>query len=116
MRVDWHQYTPDQVATWADRVIEAAFAHGFRHVEFVHGATDVVARGTPGYEGSRVQGRGRIKDILRTRLYRGAWRRWVRDRRDGLHEISEGRMLIALRENPSPKRDARWPVIPPPAH
>jgi hypothetical protein len=116
VRVDWHQYTPDQVATWSDRVIEAAFAHGFRYVEFVHGAADVVARGTPGYGGDRVEGRGRIKDILRDRLYRGAWRRWVADRRDGLHDISEARMVIALRENPNPTSDARWPVIPPPAY
>jgi hypothetical protein len=116
VRVDWHRCGPDQVAIWSDRVIEAAFAHGFRYVEFVHGATDVMARGTPGYQGDRVEGRGRIKEILRRRLYRGAWRRWAADRRDGLHEISEARMVIALRENPRPNRDARWPVIPPPAH
>jgi hypothetical protein len=116
VRVDWHRYAPDQVETWSDKVVEAAYAHGFRYVEFVHGASDVVARGTPGYGGGRVAGRGRIKEILRRRLYRGAWRRWAADRRDGLHEISEARMVIALRENPSPDRNARWPVIPPPAY
>jgi hypothetical protein len=116
VRVDWHQYAPDQVEAWSDLVIEAAFVHGFRRVEFVHGATDVVARGTPGYEGEPVEGRGRIKEILRRRLYRGAWRRWVADRREGLHDISEARMVIALRENPSPDPDARWPVVPPPAY
>jgi hypothetical protein len=96
--------------------VEAAYAHGFRYVEFVHGATDVVARGTPGYSGRRVEGRGQIKDILRRRLYRGAWRRWVADIRDGVHVISEGSMLLALRDNPEPDRQARWPVIPPPVH
>jgi hypothetical protein len=115
VRVDWHRYAPDQVGTWADRVIEAAYAHGFRYVEFVHGAADVAARGTPGYEGAPVQGRGQIKELLRRRLYRGQWRRWAFDVRDGLHDLSEGRMRIALRENPSPRPDRRWPVIPPPA-
>jgi hypothetical protein len=114
--MDWHGYTPDQVATWADRVIEAAFDHGFRTVEFVHGAADVVTRGTPGYEGTRIEGRGGIKDLLRRRLYRGAWRKWVPEVREGLHEVSEGSMLIVLRENPRPNRNARWPVVPPPAH
>lgn len=116
VRVDWHQYAPDQVEVWSDLVIEAAFAHGFRYVEFVHGAADVVARGTPGYQGDTVEGRGRIKEILRRRFYRGAWRRWIADRREGLHEISEGSMRIALKENADADRDARWPVIPPPAY
>jgi hypothetical protein len=116
VRVDWHQYAPDQVETWSDKVIEAAYAHGYRFVEFVHGASDVLARGTPGYEGDRVEGRGRIKEILRRRYYRGAWRQWVTDRRDGLNDVSEARMLLALKENPKPNRDARWPVIPPPAY
>jgi hypothetical protein len=116
VRVDWHRYTPDQVATWADQIVKAAFEHGFRQVEFVHGAADVTARGTPGYEGGRVQGRGQIKDILRRRLYRGHWRRWALEVRDGEHEISEGRMVIALRDNSTPDRAARWPVVPPPAY
>jgi hypothetical protein len=116
VRVDWHRYAPDQVATWADPVIEAAYEHGFRRVEFVHGATDVVARGTPGYRGGGVVGRGQIKDVLRRRLYRGHWRRWALDVRDGRHEISEGRMMITLRQNPKPERGASWPIIPPPAH
>lgn len=97
-------------------MIEAAFAHGFRYVEFVHGAGDVLARGTPGYEGGAVEGRGRIKEILRRRLHAGAWRRWIHDRREGLHHVSEVQMRIALRENPDPDRDARWPVVPPPAY
>jgi hypothetical protein len=116
VRIDWHGYAPDQVATWVDRIIESAYAHGFHHVEFVHGAADVVARGTPGYEGGAVGGRGQIKDLLRKRLYRGQWRRWVADMRDGRHDISETRMMIALRDNPRPDKKARWPVLPPPAH
>jgi hypothetical protein len=116
VRVDWHGYAPDQVATWADKVIEAAYGHGFRWVEFVHGAPDVAARGTPGWEGASVAGRGQIKALLRRRFYRGAWRRWIAERREGLHRIEDGRMLIALRDNPHPNRKARWPVMPPPAY
>jgi len=54
--------------------------------------------------------------VLRRRLYRGQWRRWAQAVRDGNHEIDEGRMRIALLENPRPNPKARWPVIPPPAH
>jgi hypothetical protein len=116
VRVDWHRYAPDQASAWADRVIEAAYEHGFQRVEFVHGAPDVLARGTPGYGGEPIEGRGQIKDILRKRLYRGHWRRWALDMREGRHDIAEGRMLIALRDNPNPNPRARWPVIPPPAY
>lgn len=116
VRMDWHQYAPDQVETWSDLVIEAAFAHGFHYVEFVHGAADVAARGTPGYAGDPVDGRGVIKEILRRRYHRGAWRRWVTDRREGLNRLSEGSMTLALRDNPNPDTDARWPVVPPPAY
>jgi hypothetical protein len=116
VRVDWHGYAPDQTAAWADRVVEAAYAHGFNYVEFVHGAADVVTRGTPGYEGAGVAGRGQIKEILRRRLYRGDWRRWVADLREGRHEISETSMVVALRANPNPDKKARWPVLPPPAY
>jgi hypothetical protein len=116
VRVDWHGYAPDQAATWADRIVESAYAHGFRYVEFVHGAADVPARGTPGYEGVGIGGRGQIKDLLRQRLYRGQWRRWAKDLRAGRHEISETGMLIALRENPRPDTRRRWPVVPPPAY
>lgn len=116
VRVDWHGYAPDQAATWADRIVESAYAHGFRYVEFVHGAADVVARGTPGYEGSGVQGRGQIKALLRRRLYRGQWRRWALEVREGKHDISETTMLIALKDNPTPDAKVRWPVLPPPAY
>lgn len=120
--MDWHGYAPDQVAAWADRVIEAAFKHGFECVEFVHGAVDVTARGTLGYGGPQgmpgapAQGRGQIKQLLRTRLYGGQWRAWAQDRREGNHRVLEGSMALALRENPRPDPKARWPVLPPPAH
>jgi hypothetical protein len=116
VRMDWHRYAPDQVETWADRIVEAAHAHGFRYVEFVHGAADVVTRGSVGYEGASVEGRGRIKQILRRRLYSGRWSRLAEEVRSGLHQIDERRMLIALRSNDKPDGGARWPVIPPPAH
>jgi hypothetical protein len=104
------------VETWADRIVEAAYEHGFERVEFVHGAADVSARGTPGYGGDSVVGRGRIKDLLRDRLYGRRWRRWALDVRDREHVVAENRMVIALRDNPAPKRRARWPMLPPPAY
>jgi hypothetical protein len=114
--MDWHGYALDQVATWADRIVQAAWQHGFHYVEFVHGASDVAARGTIGHDSPPVEGRGRVKSFLRTRLYRGDWRRWAQGVREGNHEIDEGRMRLALLENPHPSRGARWPVIPPPAY
>jgi hypothetical protein len=114
VRMDWHGYAADQVETWADKVVEAAWVHGFDYVEFVHGAGDVTARGMPGYDGS-VAGRGRIKDILRQRFFRGRWGRWARTRAEGGHRIEESRLIIALKENPKPGK-GRWPLIPPPAY
>jgi hypothetical protein len=116
VRVDWHGYALDQVETWSDRVVQAAWEHGLRYVEFVHGAADVAAMGTIGHDSPSVAGRGRVKDVLRRRLYRGRWRRWAESVRLGNHQIDEGRMLIALLENPKPKPGARWPVVPPPAY
>jgi len=113
--MDWHGYAVDQVETWADRIVQAAWEHGYERVEFVHGAADVAARGTIGHDAPRVGGRGRVKDVLRRRLYRGQWRRWAEAVRSGKHEIDERRMTIALLDNPRPSR-GRWPVIPPPAH
>ena len=51
VRMDWHQYSLDQVETWADRIVEAAWQHGYSWVEFVHGASDVSARGSLGWDG-----------------------------------------------------------------
>ena len=116
VRFDWHRYARDQANVWADRVLEAAYAHGFKYVEFVHGAADVGARGTPGFEAAPLEGRGQVKQLLRRRLYSGQWRRWAKDRSEGQHHITEGRMLIALRENPKPDARAPWPIVPPPAY
>ena len=112
VRVDWHRYAPDQVALWADKGLQAAYEHGFTAVEFVHGAPEVAARGTPGWTGQGAGGRGQVKDLLRRRLYGGRWRRWVKEVRSGEHQILEGRMVIALRDNPKPNRSARWPLVP----
>jgi hypothetical protein len=116
VRVDWHGYALDQVDTWADRVVQAAWEHGLRYVEFVHGAADVAARGTIGHDSPAVAGRGSVKAMLRRRLYGGQWRRWAEPVREGRHMIAEGSMRIALRENPDPGGNARWPIVPPPAH
>ena len=116
VKVDWHRYAPDQVALWADKVLQAAYDHGCTTVEFVHGAPDVAARGTPGWAGGGAQGRGQVKELLRRRLYGGRWRRWAKEVRSGEHRILEGTMVIAMRENPKPNRRARWPLVPPPAY
>jgi hypothetical protein len=116
VRVDWHHYSLDQVDTWADRVVEAAWSHGYEWVEFVHGAPDVGTRGTLGWDGRAAAGRGTIKELLRRRLFGNRWHRWARDRRDGMHRLEEGSMTIALRENPQPRAKAKWPLIPPPVH
>jgi hypothetical protein len=104
------------VETWADRVVQAAWEHGYDTVEFVHGAADVAARGSIGHDDPDVEGRGTIKFILRQRLFRNRWRRWAEPFRDGNHTVEEGRMLIALLANPKPRPGAGWPVVPPPAY
>ena len=116
VRMDWHGYGLDQVETWADRIVEAAWSNGFRHVEFVHGSPGLGTRGSYGRIGGAPPGRGTIKELLRRRLFSNRWHRWAHDRSDGLHEVDEGRMLVALRENPRPARQAKWPLVPPPLH
>jgi hypothetical protein len=116
VRMDWHGYGLDQVDTWADRIVEAAWGNGFEWVEFVHGAPDIAARGSLGWKGGPAEGRGTIKQLLRRRLFGNRWHRWARERREGMHRIEDGRMLIALRENPTPSRQTRWPLVPPPLH
>jgi hypothetical protein len=114
VRMDWHGYAVDQVETWADKLVEAAWANGFEYVEFVHGAGDVAARGMPGYSGA-VSGRGRIKEVLRQRFFRGRWNKWARTRAEGMHRIEESRLIVALKENSEPAARP-WPLIPPPAY
>ena len=116
VRMDWHGYGLDQVETWADRIVEAAWSNGFERVEFVHGSPGLGTRGSYGRIGGAPPGRGTIKELLRRRLFSNRWHRWARDRSEGRHEVDEGRMLIALRENPRPARQARWPLVPPPLH
>jgi hypothetical protein len=116
VRMDWHGYGLDQVETWADRIVEAGWANGYAYVDFVHGAPDIGTRGSLGWQGGKAQGRGTIKDLLRKRLFGNRWHRWAHERREGLHRIEDGRMLIALRENPRPSRQAKWPMVPPPLH
>lgn len=116
VRMDWHGYGLDQVDTWAGKIVEAAWLNGYEYVEFVHGAPDVGTRGTLGWKGERAQGRGTIKELLRRRLFGNRWHRWAHERRAGLHVIEDGRMLVALRQNPAPKKHAKWPLVPPPLH
>jgi hypothetical protein len=116
VRMDWHGYGLDQVETWADRIVEAAWSNGFEYVEFVHGAPDISARGSLGRKGESRAGRGTIKQLLRGRLFGNRWHRWAHERREGMHRVEDGRMLVALRENPRPSRQAKWPMVPPPLH
>jgi hypothetical protein len=131
VRVDWHGYAIDQVDSWVDKIVEAAWAHGFERVEFVHGAPERAVRGTAGFEGDpreRVArsrrrdprggpaGRGTIKDLLRRRLYGRRWNHWVSDPREGRNAVDEGSMTLALADNPEPDPSAKWPLLPPPAH
>jgi hypothetical protein len=124
VRLDWHGYAIDQVDTWADRVVESAWKHGYDYVEFIHGAGDVSAPGTLGHGGDprlrkprgRPEGRGQVKDMLRKRLYGKRWSKWVAERRQGLHVVNEGSMRISLKPNPEPDPTAKWPLVPPPAH
>ena len=115
VRMDWHHYSLDQVDTWADRIVEAAWSHGFECVEFVHGAPDIGTRGTLGWDGAGRRPR-HDQGLLRKRLFGNRWHRWARERREGMHRLEEGSMVIALRENPRPAKAAKWPLIPPPAH
>ena len=116
VRMDWHGYGLDQVETWADRIVEAGWENGFEHVEFVHGAPDIATRGSLEWTGSRAAGRGTIKQLLRRRLFGNRWHRWARDRREGLHHVEDGRMVIALRDNPRARRRQQWPLVPPPMY
>jgi hypothetical protein len=116
VRMDWHHYSLDQVDTWADRIVEAAWEHGFGYVEFVHGAPDIGTRGSFGRDDGQAGGRGTIKQLLRKRLFGNRWHRWAREMRAGMHSVEEGHMLIALRENPHPAKRAKWPLVPPPVH
>ena len=116
VRMDWHRYSLDQVDTWADRIVEAAWEHGYAYVEFVHGAPDIGTRGSFGRKDDLAGGRGTIKQLLRKRLFGNRWHRWAREMREGRHRVEEGHMLVALRENPAPAKRAKWPLIPPPVH
>ena len=116
VRMDWHGYGLDQAETWADRIVEAAWTNGFEHVEFVHGSPGLGVRGSFGRSGGGRPGGGTIKELLRRRLFGNRWHRWAHDRRDGLHRVDEGRMVIAVRENPRPLKQAQWPLVPPPLH
>ena len=115
VRMDWHHYSLDQVDTWADRIVEAAWEHGYAYVEFVHGAPDIGTRGSFGRRDD-VAGRGTIKELLRKRYFGNRWHRWARDRSEGMHRVEEGHMVIALRDNPHPQKRANWPLVPPPVH
>ena len=116
VRVDWHGYGLDQVETWADRIVEAAWANGFEYVEFVHGAPDIATRGSFGWKGGPAAGPGHDQAAPAQTALRKPLAPLGTERREGMHRVEDGRMLIALRDNPPPSRQAKWPLVPPPLH
>ena len=107
--MDWHHYSLDQVDTWADRIVEAAWEHGFEWVEFVHGAPDIGTRGSFGRRSEEPAEPAR--DPAGARDHQGAAAPppvrqplaplGARACAQGMHRVEEGHMLIALRENPT---------------
>ena len=102
VRMDWHHYSLDQVDTWADRIVEAAWSHGYEYVEFVHGAPDIGTRGSyrAGRIGARAAAPSRSCCAGGCSATAGIAGRGSGAR--GCTCVEEGRMLIALRENPRP--------------
>jgi hypothetical protein len=86
--------------------VREAYENGYDEIELQHGAADV--REPVGDRG----GRGRIKWELRRLLERGDLDRWGR-REDSWPRASS--LVVALRRNPRPRREA-WSPAPPAAH
>ena len=93
-----------------DRVVQAAYEHGYGRVEFVHGAADVgdragrsatTSRSSAGAGASRTSCAAPVRQPVAA-LGRGRARRQPRDRRR-----QDGDRLL---KNTKPSRRARWPV------
>jgi hypothetical protein len=84
--------------------VREAYENGYDEIELLHGAADVREPVS--------DGRGRIKWELRDLLQRGALDRWCR-REDSWPRASS--LLVALRRNPRPRREA-WSQPPRAAH
>jgi hypothetical protein len=84
--------------------VREAYENGYDEIEFLHGAADVREPVS--------DGRGRIKWELRDLLARGSLDRWCR-REDSWPRASS--LLVALRRNPRPRREA-WSPAPRAAH
>jgi hypothetical protein len=84
--------------------VREAYENGYDEIELLHGASDV--------RQPVASGRGRIKWELRGLLDRGRLDAWCR--RDACWPRASS-LLVALRPNPRPRREA-WTPAPPAVH
>ncbi|HEY4028325.1 MAG TPA: hypothetical protein VGO86_18000 [Candidatus Dormibacteraeota bacterium] len=84
--------------------VREAYENGYDEIEFQHGAADVLEPVSGG--------RGRIKWELRQLLEHGTLDRWCR-RQDSWPRASS--LLVALKRNPRPRREA-WSPAPRAVH
>ena len=84
--------------------VHEAYENGYDEIEFKHGAADV--------HDHVADGRGRIKWALRELLDGGRLDRWAS--REGSWPRASS-LVVALRRNPRPRREA-WSPAPRPAH
>ena len=101
---DLHGFDVLTALTFAETRVREAFAHGYRQIEFTHGAADVIA--------PVEDGRGRIKWELRRLLESGALDAWVDPARSW---PKSGSLVMALRANPRP-HPTGWSPEPRRAH
>ena len=73
------------------------------------------ARGMPGYDGA-VAGRGRIKEMLRQRFFRGRWAALGAAARRGQAPRRGVAPADRAEGEPEARQARRWPLIPPPAY
>ena len=78
--------------------VSEAYENGYDEIEFLHGSADV--------REPVADGRGRIKWELRHLLERGGFDRWAR--RDGCWPRASS-LVVALKRNPRPRREAWGP-------
>ena len=115
--MDWHGYGLDQVETWADRIVEAAWEQRLR-VRRVRArrARHRDARVARAGRAGRPRAAARSRSCCASGCSATAGTAGRTSAATGMHRVEEGRMLIALRDNPRPSRQAKWPLVPPPLH
>ena len=101
---DLHGFDVLAAVRFAATRTREAYENGYDEIEFQHGAADVREQVT--------DGRGRIKWALRDMLDRGELDRWSIRERSWPRAAS---LVVALRRNPRPRREA-WSPPPRPSH